>query len=242
MMMTTDTVLEALLEVQAHDLAVDQLRHRRATLSERRSLEELAQTSARVDRRLASVVERAAELRGRQRRLEDEIASLEERRSASQERLYGGTVQAPRELQALASEVEALARRARELEDELLELMEAAEPIEHEQGSLEGQRRQLDAEVARLGVVVAGHEAEIDAVMASEVSKRAQVAAGIPDELLATYERLRRRLDGIGVARLEGGRCTGCHLALPAVELDAVRRASPGAVVRHEECGRILVT
>ena len=236
-----DAALEALLEVQAHDLALDQLRHRRATLAERRSLQSLAEAATRTEGELAALTAQGAELQRRQRRLEDDVDILGAKRAESELRLYGGAVQAPRELQALAAEVEALARRIRELEDDLLEVMEAAEPVAAERSSLEARRRHIDAEAARVAAVVGEREAEIDALVAVEVAARAAAAAGIPEELLATYEQLRRRLDGIGVARLEGGRCSGCHLALPAMELDAVRRAPSGVVVRHEECGRILV-
>ncbi len=63
----------------------------------------------------------------------------------------------------------------------------------------------------------------------------------MPDNLLATYERLRTRLGGIGVARLVGNHCDGCHLALSAVELDHVRHLPEGEVYTCEQCSRILV-
>jgi uncharacterized protein len=59
--------------------------------------------------------------------------------------------------------------------------------------------------------------------------------------LLATYERLRARLGGVGVARLVGTHCDGCHLTLSAVELDRVRHLPDGEVYTCEQCGRILV-
>jgi predicted nucleic acid-binding Zn-ribbon protein len=43
------------------------------------------------------------------------------------------------------------------------------------------------------------------------------------------------------VARLAGARCGGCHLTLPATELDGIRRAPPDTVSRCEQCNRILV-
>jgi predicted nucleic acid-binding Zn-ribbon protein len=36
-------------------------------------------------------------------------------------------------------------------------------------------------------------------------------------------------------------RCEGCHIELSGSELTAVRSAAPDAVVRCEECRRILV-
>jgi predicted nucleic acid-binding Zn-ribbon protein len=67
------------------------------------------------------------------------------------------------------------------------------------------------------------------------------LAAKLPDDLTQRYEKLRDRLGGVGAARLEHGACGGCHLALPAVELDHIRRAPPEAIIICEQCGRILV-
>ena len=43
------------------------------------------------------------------------------------------------------------------------------------------------------------------------------------------------------MARLTGGRCDGCHLSLPAVELDRIRHEAAGTLEYCEQCGRILV-
>ncbi|MGH9139237.1 MAG: C4-type zinc ribbon domain-containing protein [Acidimicrobiales bacterium] len=43
------------------------------------------------------------------------------------------------------------------------------------------------------------------------------------------------------MAKLEGNRCLGCHLALPAAEVEAVRRVPPDEVPTCPECGRLLV-
>ena len=56
-----------------------------------------------------------------------------------------------------------------------------------------------------------------------------------------TYERLRAKLGGVGAARLVGPRCSGCHLTLPATELDRLRKGSPDALVFCDQCGRILI-
>lgn len=233
--------LEALLEVQAHDLTADQLRYRRETLAERSQLQAAERSLVELDRALQVAGGRLADLERVQHRLEDEIDAIEAKALDSEGRLYSGTVQAPRELQALAEEVEGLRRRKRRLEDELIDGMEQAEPVSTEISALEEQRSGVESEASRLRAHLAAAEAEIDAALAAETDARDGVAAVVPPELLATYERLRQRLGGVGVARLDAGRCTGCHLSLPAQELDALRRAPPEEIVRHEECGRILV-
>ena len=46
---------------------------------------------------------------------------------------------------------------------------------------------------------------------------------------------------GIGAARLDGSRCLGCHLQIPAGEMVEVKAAPADAIVHCPECNRILV-
>jgi predicted nucleic acid-binding Zn-ribbon protein len=233
--------LHRLLEIQDLDIAADQLRHRRATLPERA---QMATANAAIANHEAGIVEfqdrRLAHLTS-QRKVEDELEALAARAAAEEAKLYGGGVTALRELQALQSELEAVRRRQGQLEDEALADMESVEElsllIAEEEREVAGRER----EVIQLIGVIGAAEAAIDSELATTAAGREALADGLSADLLATYERLRARLDGVAVARLEGGHCLGCHLALPATEVDAVRRAPEGAFVTHEGCGRILV-
>jgi predicted nucleic acid-binding Zn-ribbon protein len=233
--------LQLLLDVQDRDLTADQLRHRRASLPERAVRAEQEAAIGRADTELSELQTRLAEVQRSQKRIEDEVAILQAKAEGETKKLYSGTVTSPRELQAMQEEIDGLTRRQRGLEDDVLALMETAEPLAEAIDRLEAQRGALEAEVARLAVLIAEAEGIIDAELAAVVADRDGIAAGVPADLLTTYEKLRVRLDGIGVARLDGVQCTGCHLSLPATEVAAVRKATPGAVVYHEECGRILV-
>lgn len=236
-----DPSLDALLVLQEHDTSADQLRHRRASLPERLALAELDAARSGLEVEIADLAERAAELGRSQRRLEDEVATIEAKAAETDRTLYSGTVTAPKELQALQHEVDALRRRASMLEDDLLEIMEAAEPVHAELAALEQRRDQAIVEAGRLRTLIDEAETEIDAELAVVLRQRDEALAAVPAPLLGTYEKLRDHLGGVAVARLDAGRCTGCHLALPATELDVARKAPSGAVIHHEECGRILV-
>lgn len=236
-----DAALEALLEVQALDLSLDQLRHRRATLPALGVIVECDASIAAIDGGLGDVRDRAGELTRTSKRLEDEVASLESKAAEADRKLYSGSVTAPRELQSLQDEVVSVRRHARSVEDHLLEVMEEAEPVTSELERLEAGRQAAVERREQAVAELAGARAGVDAEIADVEQQRAKAVDAVPADLLATYERLRPRLDGIGVARLEGNRCTGCHLTLPATEVDAIKRSAPGAVVFHEECGRILV-
>ena len=70
---------------------------------------------------------------------------------------------------------------------------------------------------------------------------RAEHARGLPDDLAERYEFLRSRLGGVGAARLVGDRCGGCHLNLPSVEIERIRRLPADEFATCPQCDRILV-
>jgi predicted nucleic acid-binding Zn-ribbon protein len=233
--------LEVLLDLQAHDTTVDQHRHRRATLPERAQLAAATKTLAGIDGEIAAVRAERDRLAGVERRIEDEVASIEAKAAAEDKRLYSGAVTAPKELQAIQEEIDSLHRRQRSLEDEVLELMVEIEPLDEQLAALATRREAAQAEVDTLGATIAAAEAEIDAQIAAVEAERAVLADSVPEATLAEYESLRKRLGGIAVAKLEAGSCRGCHLQLSAVELDRIKKLPRSEVVHCEECGRILV-
>lgn len=232
--------LEVLLQVQEHDTTVDQLRHRRATLPARAELAEVEAATARLEARAAEARGRRGELADRQAALEAQIEQSRRRREEIERRLYQGQA-AARDLQVMDDEMRQLARHITELEDRELELMEAIEPLDGELQAAEVERDALDARARALRADIASTEAELDAEIGQAAGERDALAAAVPSELLSRYERLRAKLGGTGAARLAGNACTGCHLTLPAMEVDRIRRAPPDEVITCEQCGRILV-
>ena len=233
--------LSELLVVQDLDTALDQHRHRRTTLPERSEIAAIdAEAASRRAESERTAAERA-ELESRQATIEAELAATEQRSAAISKRMYSGEVSATKDLQAMAAELDHLKARGSALEDGVLEVMEAREPLdaraEELSAALEDLAGRREATVARL----AEAEKAVDAEIADLVSRRTEAAAAVPADLLASYEKLRGRLGGVGVARLVGNHCDGCHLTLSAVELDRVRHLPDGEVYTCEQCSRILV-
>jgi hypothetical protein len=235
------SVLEDLLVVQEHDSAVDRLRHKKESLPERARLAEVQQALATLDASAADVGGRRDDVARRQQRHEDELASIETKIGDVEKRLYSGAVSAPRELQAMQADVASLNRHRSEVEDRVLEAMQEREPLDAELTAFAQQRSGLETDAEQLGQAIAEQVKEIDAELATELEARQAAAASIPDDLLGQYERLRSAQGGVGAARLVNGRCSGCHLTLPATELDRIKRGTPDIVVLCDQCGRILV-
>lgn len=235
------TVYDDLLRVQEHDTAVDRLRHRRDHLPEAAELKAVEDELAQLEATLAQVQGRAAEAGRLQRRLEGELSLVESKLADLDAKLYSGAVTVPRELQAMQGEGGTLRARRSDLEDQVLEAMGEREPLDAEVVGLEKRRSELDEAGARLRAAVAEAQAAVDRDLAVELEARAAGAAGIPADLTALYEQLRAHLGGVAAAPLVNGRCGGCHLALPATEIDRLRKEPPETLVRCEQCSRILV-
>lgn len=211
------------------------------TLPERSQITAAARQVAAFDAEIAAIDERRGELSRSQQRLEDEIASLHERATRAEKRLYSGGVSNPRELQALQDDVASIRRRVGQLEDDELEIMELSEPIDAQRAELDADRKRLEAESKRLTDDLTAAEAEIASELETVRSERGKEAAGVPADLWAEYELLRSRLGGVAVARLVGTTCQGCHLQLSAVEIDRIRKLGVDEVGHCEACGRLLV-
>jgi predicted nucleic acid-binding Zn-ribbon protein len=182
-----------------------------------------------------------AEVATRQEAAERELKLTEDRVVQVNRRLYGGTVTASRELQAMSEDVEGLKKRASELEDKALGLMEEREPFDTELALLDGKIAELTDRRGGTLERLSAAESEADASIAGLTAQHPGAVAAVPQPLLTAYDRLRSRLGGVAVARLVGGRCDGCHLSLPAMELDRIRHQSAGSLETCEQCGRILV-
>ena len=230
-----------LLVVQEHDTAMDQLKHRRANLPEVGELVQVENSVAALEKRIAAVTADRDEVARRQRRHEDELAALEAKIAEVSGRMYSGAVTIPRELQAMQAEVDSMKRRQSTLEDEVLEAMTEREPLDDELAGLTAARDGHDQTGAKLRAAIAEAQASIDAELGREASARASAVAGLPGDLVKLYEQLRSRLGGVGAARLVGARCTGCHLTLPATEVDRIKREPPDTLIRCDQCSRILV-
>lgn len=229
-----------LLDLQAIDIALTQLAHKRKSLPEHAELDRLArELSTMEDQRVRAQVA-VDDLDRDISRLERDAEQVRARKDKDQVRLDAGTGPS-RELEALQHEIATLNRRQSELEDAELELMEQRETAQ----------ATLDDIVGRLTTtreVRATAEQRRDEALAGLAkdeefrrSGRKPLAADLPADLITLYDKIRESSGGIGAAMLRHGRCEGCRLELSGGDKARVKAAAPDEVVRCEECRRILV-
>jgi uncharacterized protein len=233
--------LEKLLAVQEHDTARDRLRHRRASLPERAELEASNARLHALEGEIAAVQTRREAVLADEKRLDDEARSVGAHADAADARLYSGAVGSPRELQALQADVEMLRKQRSEIEDRELETMEVREGLDSQLATLVADAGKVSSEIERLAGIIGAAEVEIDGELADEDAARNAQAAGLPETLLAEYQRRRAQNRGAGAARLVGTTCGACHLSIPSTEAERIRRAAGADVAYCDNCGAILV-
>lgn len=228
-----------LLDLQATDTALTQLAYRRGHLPELAELDRLdGELRDATDEQVRA--ETAVEDLDRDiSRLERDVDQVRQRAAKDRQRLDSGSGGA-KELENLQHELASLGRRQAELEDSELELMEQREAAERTLAAATGRQSEVRGERE---ATEQRRDAALVEIAAEEERRRAErerFGVGLPEDLVALYERIRAST-GIGAAMLRARRCEGCRLELSGSDLAAVRGAPPNEVVRHEECGRILV-
>jgi predicted nucleic acid-binding Zn-ribbon protein len=232
--------LDTLLAIQDLDTAADVLRHRRAVLPERGELATRHTALAAIEAALGPTREARHQVERAQKAIEDDLATLAEKRAHVEAQMY--SVTNAKELVTMQQELDSFDRRRAVLEDQVLEQMVEAEPLDAEIEASMASRSGLDEEAIALTAALAHAEADIDGQLAAIDEERGPLAASIEPALLARYEKLRGRLQGVGVARLDGHKCTGCHLTLPGAEVEQVKRqARDEGIAECPECDRLLV-
>jgi predicted nucleic acid-binding Zn-ribbon protein len=229
------------LDVQALDTRLTQLAHKRKNLPEHEEIQSQEADLAQLrDLLVASRTEESDTAR-EQTKAESDVDQVRQRSARDQKRLDSGQVTNPKDLENLQSEIASLAKRQGDLEDVVLEVMERHEAAAERAAEL---AQRVEAVEAKAGDAVVRRDAalvEIDGEAGRVREERESAAASLPEDLLKLYEKIREQQGGVGAARLFQRRCEGCQLELNITELNEVREAPEDAVLRCENCRRVLV-
>jgi predicted nucleic acid-binding Zn-ribbon protein len=228
-----------LLELQRLDTTADQLGHRRRSSPERTAAQEAAAALDEHRRRRTVAASREQELELTIDALERDGEQLTAQRAKLEAQLR--TVVAPREAEALMHELATIAERRDALDDQELASLEEQSQLADEIAALDAQLPAEEASARAAGAARAAVEAQIDDELAAIVVARGEIAPRIDAATMGRYDRLRARLGGVAVARLDGNRCGGCHLDLSTAEVAEVRAVGPGQFADCPQCGRMLV-
>jgi predicted nucleic acid-binding Zn-ribbon protein len=235
------TAQSALLDLQAQDSMLAQLQHRKNSLPEHAKIEELQAKASELDGARIEADTEVSDLTRDQKKADAEVEQVRTRRTRDEERLNSGAISNPKDLESLQHELVALERRIASLEDDELEVMES---LEEAQGRLTAVQADLAAVREELEHTVNARNAAIvvlDEQAGDAQADRDRLAASVPDELIALYDKVRAQYGGLGAAALRARRCEGCRLELNGADLRELAAAPEDEVLRCPECSRILI-
>jgi hypothetical protein len=226
--------LERLIRLQQLDDFVE--RARRTIAEHPARVQGLDDRLNAVREQFAAARQRVADGQAARRALEKDLATVQARLSRFKDQLM--EVKTNREYQAMQKEIEAAQQDVRAIEDRILERMVEADDLaaavkqaESAQAAarkeIDGERREMEAGVARLQDDLQRSGGQRDAILAE-----------ISPEALAIYQTVARKRKGIAVAEARNGLCTICQVRLrPQVFNDVLRNDS---IIQCESCQRVL--
>ena len=236
----------ALLDLQELDARTDLLRHQRETIPELAEIAALTATRADSTANGGTRRSRSTTSRPSRRKVDADVEQVKTRRKRDQDRMAQGLIANPKDLERMQGELESLQRRITSLEDDELEVMARLEDAEKELDSLTQAVADADQRLAELSSARDQRTQELDHDLQTVAADRGPTVSGIPDDLLALYDKLRASKNGVAVGALRARECSGCRLSLDPTELAAIRpcrRGDPAEEegIRHEQCQGILV-
>jgi predicted nucleic acid-binding Zn-ribbon protein len=227
-----------LLDLQTLDTTLQQLARRVDKLPEREIVDRLDSTRTALERTRAEQSGAAEDVRLELKRTEADVEVVQARIVRDTERL--NTSASVKDVAALEQELEALGRRKSDLEDIELAVMETLEQREADLAATEGELATLSTAIAEATTARDAALAEIEAERATAAANRQAVAAKVPADLLALYEKQRERY-GTGASHLRGGVSSASGVALAATEMTKIRAAEPDDVILCPDSSAILV-
>lgn len=226
-----------LIEVARLDEAIRSADHARRNPAQTARVNELIATRLTESATLTRLLGERDDVQAEIARLESDVALVDARTARDTERL--AATSNVKEAQGFEHELASLAKRKSDLEDAELELMERLETADAAVAAQEAVIAAINDEGARLSAEGKAAVAEATAAGEAATRDRAAVAATVPAELLALYERLAAR--GVGAGLLRRTTCEGCHMVLSGTDLQTLRQTAEDDVVMCPECGGILV-
>ena len=142
------------------------------------------------------------------------------------------------EYNALGHEVTRYEKEVDALETRELEAMEEVDVFRKKLKEAEAQLAASEKIVADDLATIKERHVRMGEQVAEVTAERAKLLVNVPEDHLPLYEKLMKSKDGMAIATLKDGKCTGCHMKVIASTAIAVQSAKE--VTQCENCGRIL--
>lgn len=176
------------------------------------------------------------ELKARRAEYEAAIKKIGDGMIKTKERLL--EVKNNKEYQAMLKEIETAEKTRGEIETRIIALMEDMDKlsvlVKQDDEVLEQETRRHEQEKKSIEDDLSA----VDTDTASWTEKRSELQKQISADLLARYERVKKRNNGVGVISVWKAVCSGCHMNIPPQLYNELQRSNE--LLSCPNCNRIM--
>lgn len=176
------------------------------------------------------------ELKARHTENESKIKKVNEGIVKTKERML--EVKNNKEYQAMLKEIETAESSRGEIETQIISLLEELDKlsvlVKKDDEILKQGRNKYEQEKK----VIEDDLNAVDADVADWEKKRMDLQKNVPEDLLITYERVKKRNKGVGVTSVWKAVCNGCHMNIPAQLYNELQRSDD--LLSCPNCNRIM--
>ena len=226
--------LERLIALQRLDTTAEAARRKLADEPEHVKAIEARLEAAR--QRVAAAKTALAANQAARREIEKDVAMHQSRLSKFRETAMA--VKTNVEYHAVQKEIGYAQGEIKTLEDKVLERMleadELTAALKKAEADLAAEQKAADADRKAMTAEHAELQASVDRIAA----ERAALVAALDKSLLAMFEQVARKRNGIAVAEARDGVCTICHVRLRPQVFNSIRRND--SILQCGHCNRIM--
>jgi predicted nucleic acid-binding Zn-ribbon protein len=186
--------------------------------------------------RVAAAKERLAENQNARRAVEKDVAVHQGRLSKFREQAMA--VKTNQEYHAVQKEIGFAQGEIKTIEDKILELMVEADDltatVKRAEADLASEQKAVDADRRAMTTELTAMKSSLERITV----ERAEVVRGLSAQVLAIFELVLRRRNGVAVAQARDGICTVCHVRLRPQVFNNILRNDQ--IIQCDSCQRIL--
>lgn len=227
--------IKALLDLQAIDLALAKAQKSKASLDDGSSRKELVNDARQQAAQMEKLLHEAtSELHDK----ELDLKTVETKQKGFKDKLYGGTVSNPKELDSMEKEIEMLGRQKGKLEEHILDLYDIVEGHKSSLASAQATVKLLESDLAEHTEKIRQEAATLTARIQKLSAEREHALPAVNPVLLKRYESMRQRAGGVVVSKVESENCMACHTQIITGLMRELQ--ADKTICTCENCGRLL--
>lgn len=169
--------------------------------------------------------------------LQDQNALLRDKKKQIEDKLFNPVTE-PKELQFLQKEREQTVNLIKANENEEVKLMTNVDGVEIKKNDIREQLKEIEKDHGRITKERLENKEKYTKRIEELKKERKKFKDFEDKELLGLYQRLQRAHDGIAIATVEEGICTGCNIEVS--RSNEQQLVHDDEIVYCQRCGRIL--